>query len=258
MDAIVIAGGIPKPEESLYPNTQGKSKALMGIAGKPMIQWVLDALEAAKTIDRVVIVGLDPGNDISCTKPITFVPNQGSMLNNVRTGVKKVSEINTKAVFALIVSSDIPAITGEMVDWSVNTSLETDDEIYYSVVTREVMEKRFPESKRTFIRLKEMDVCGADMNMIRISVATGRDEIWNKLIAARKNAFKQAALIGYDTLILLLLRRLSLEKIVRVVTERLDLKGRVIVCPYAELAMDVDKPYQFEILRAYLEDQTGA
>jgi GTP:adenosylcobinamide-phosphate guanylyltransferase len=257
MDAVIMAGGIPKPEDSLYPTTQGKFKALMEIAGKPMIQWVLDALEDAKTIDRVVIVGLDSGSDISCTKPMTFVPNQGSMLNNVRTGVKKVSEINPQAVFALIVSSDLPAITGEMVDWSVNTSLETDDDIYYSVVPREVMENRFPESRRSFIRIKDMEVCGADMNMIRISVATGRDKLWNSLIAARKNAFKQAALIGYDTLILVLLRRLTLNKAVQIVSKRLDLKGRVLISPYAEVGMDVDKPHQYELLRADLEDQTG-
>lgn len=257
MDAIVIAGGIPKPEDALYPYTQGESKALMAIAGKPLIQWVLDALGEAKTIDQVVIVGLDARGDLTCTKPMTFVPNQGSMLDNIRTGVKEVSRLNPEAVHAQVVSSDIPAITGEMVDWSVNTSLETDDDIYYSVVPRGVMENRFPESRRSFIRLKDMEVCGADMNMIRISVATGRDKLWNRLIDARKNAFKQAALIGYDTLILLMLRRLTLNKAVQIVAKRLDLKGRALVSPYAEVAMDVDKPHQYEILRAFLEGQTG-
>jgi hypothetical protein len=95
------------------------------------------------------------------------------------------------------------------------------------------------------------------MNMIRISVAAGRDEIWNKLIAARKNVFKQAALIGYDTLILLLLRRLTLSRTVRTVAKRLDLKGRALVSPYAEVGMDVDKPHQFELLQAELGRQAG-
>ncbi len=45
MDAIVIAGGVPTPVEPLYPYTQGKPKALLDLCGKPMIQWVLDALE---------------------------------------------------------------------------------------------------------------------------------------------------------------------------------------------------------------------
>ncbi len=47
MDAIVIAGGIPEPGEPLYPYTQGKPKATLEISGKPMAQWVLDALNGA-------------------------------------------------------------------------------------------------------------------------------------------------------------------------------------------------------------------
>jgi hypothetical protein len=136
-----------------------------------------------------------------------------------------------------------------MVDWSVKTALETEDDAYYSVVTRELMESRFPGSKRSYIRFKDVEVCGADMNMIRNSVATGRDEFWNKLVAARKNAFKQAALIGYDTLFLLLLRQLTINGVVKKASARLGLKGRAIISPYAEIAMDVDKPYQLELLR---------
>ena len=59
MDAIVTAGGIPLPEEPLYPATRGQSKAMLDVAGKPMIQWVLDALTDAKTVDNVIIVGTD-------------------------------------------------------------------------------------------------------------------------------------------------------------------------------------------------------
>ncbi len=258
MDAVVTAGGIPEPEDLLYPYTQGESKALLKIAGKPMVQWVLDAISQAKTIDRVVLVGLDESSGVTCQKPISLVPNQGSMLNNIRSGVQEVTRINPQAEYALIVSADIPAITAEMIDWSVNKSLETDDDLYYSVVTREVMESRFPGSKRSFIRLKDMEVCGADMNMVRTAVVTGRDEFWDRLINARKNAFKQASLIGFDTLFLLLFRRLTIKKMVKVVAERIGLKGRALICPYAEVGMDVDKPFQYEILRTDLESVTQA
>jgi GTP:adenosylcobinamide-phosphate guanylyltransferase len=257
MDAIITAGGIPKPDDLLYPLTGGISKALVEIAGKPMVQWVLDALDEAETIERILIIGLDPDSGVSSSKPLTFIPNQGAMLDNIRTGVRKGAEINPEAEHTLLVSSDIPAITGEMVDWSVNTSMETDEDIYYSVIPRDVMEKSFPESNRSYIKLKDMDVCGADMNMIRISVATGRDEIWKKLIASRKSALKQASLIGYDTLILMLLRRLTLEKLVKTVTTRLDLTGRALISPYAEVGMDVDKPYQYELLSEYLKNKTS-
>jgi len=258
MDAVILAGGNPKQDDLLYSLTGDIPKALMMIAGKPMIQWVLDALSNAKTISRTIIVGLSADCGVNCTKPLTFIPDQGSMLDNARGGIRKAAEIDPAADYTLLLTSDIPGVTGEMVDWSVNTSLETDDDIYYSVVTREVMETRFPGSNRSFIRLKDMDVCGGDMNLFRISMATGRDDIWNKLIASRKNVFKQAALIGYDTLLFLLLRQLTLEKLVKTVCERLDISGRALLCPYAEVAMDVDKPFQFDILNAYLQGNTEA
>jgi hypothetical protein len=64
---------------------------------------------------------------------------------------------------------------------------------------------------------------------------------------------RQAAMVGYDTLILLLLRRLTLHAAERRICQRLKLDGHAHLSPYAELAMDVDKPHQFEIIRAALE-----
>jgi GTP:adenosylcobinamide-phosphate guanylyltransferase len=258
MDALITAGGIPKPEDPLYEYANGKTKALMDVAGKPMIQWVLDALSGAGTIDQVVVIGLTQDSGVSCEKKLFCVPDQGGMLDNIRTGVGKVIEVNPGAEFTLIVSSDVPTITSEMVDWSVNTALETEHDLYYNIILREVMERRFPGSNRSYVRLKNGDVCGGDMNVVRSSVVVAKDAIWSRLISARKNALRQAAMIGFDTLFLLLLRRLTLESAVPRVCKRLDLRGRAIRCPYAEIGMDVDKPYQLEIVRAALAQGAAA
>ena len=164
MDAIVTAGGIPLPEEPLYDATQGHPKAMVDVAGKPMVQWVLDALSDAENIDNVIIVGLTEKSGLKCRKKMYFVSNQGKMVENLQAGAQKVQEINAKAEYVLIVSSDIPAITGEMVDWVVKTALEEKVDIVYNVIQREVMEKRFPGSKRTWTRLEDMEVCGGDLN----------------------------------------------------------------------------------------------
>ena len=74
MDAIVAAGGIPLPEDPLYIYTNGDAKALVDVAGKPMIQWVLDALGDAKHVDNVIIIGLSPKSEITCKKPMHFIP----------------------------------------------------------------------------------------------------------------------------------------------------------------------------------------
>ena len=91
MDAIITAGGIPRPEDPLYTYSHGDSKALIDVAGKPMVQWILDALGAAKRVDNVVVVGLSPKSGVTCKKPLYFVSNQGRMLANIVTGIHKAS-----------------------------------------------------------------------------------------------------------------------------------------------------------------------
>jgi GTP:adenosylcobinamide-phosphate guanylyltransferase len=256
MDAIVTAGGIPLPEEPLYPATLGQSKALVDVAGKPMIQWVLDAMSAAKNVDNVIIVGLTEKMGLQCGKKMYFVSNQGKMVENLQAGARKVKEVNPEANHVLMVSSDIPGITGEMVDWIVNTDMQTDQDVYYHLIQREVMEKRYPGCKRTWTHLKGLEVCGGDMNVGRLSLLLTEDtDIWRKITDARKSPLKQAALVGFDTAFLLLTGQLTLEKAVANIMQRLKITGKAIICPYAEVGMDVDKLFQLEIMREDLKKQ---
>ena len=222
MYAIITAGGIPLPEEPLYPYTKGNSKAMLDMAGKPMVQWVLDAICESKTIDNIVLIGLTEKSGLTCTKPIHYISNQGKMLDNMRAGVQKALELDPKAKHVLFVSSDIPTITGEMVDWVVNTAMETDEDVYYNVIRREVMEKRFPGSKRTYTHLKDMDVCSGDMNVARAEMVASEVGLWEKITNARKSPLKQAALIGYDTLFMLLFRKLTLDMAAANIMKRLE------------------------------------
>jgi CTP:molybdopterin cytidylyltransferase MocA len=249
MDAILLAGGIPQPGEPLYSYSNGEAKALIDVAGKPMVQWVLDALCGAKSIERIVVMGLSAKTELQCKKPITYLSNQGKMLENLKVGTAKVLEHNPRADYVLFASSDIPGITSEMVDWLVKTCRETDDDIYYNVIRKEDMEKRFPNSKRTWTPLKDMEVCGGDMNMARASIVNENSEFWNKIIDARKSPFALAALFGPVIAFKLLTRQLTVNDVVQSAADKLGLKGRGIVCPYPEVGMDVDKPHQLEIMR---------
>ena len=255
MDAIVTAGGIPQPEDPLYTYSHGDSKALIDIAGKPMIQWVLDALGDAKHVDNVIVIGLSPKSNLTCKKPMHFLSNQGRMLSNIVAGVKKSLELDKKNKYVLIVSSDIPTVKPEMVDWLVETCMQTQDDLYYGVCPKDVMETRFPSSKRTYTHLKDMDVCGADINVSHVRNATEHLEMWEALIGNRKSPLKQAGIIGLGTLFALFTRQLTMEAAVSRVCNRIGIKGRAIVWSHAEPCMDVDKPHQLEMLREDLVKQ---
>ena len=57
------------------------------------------------------------------------------------------------------------------------------------------MEKRFPDSHRTYTKLKDMEVCGGDMNVARSKMVVAEDEsgLWEKITNSRKSPLKQAA-----------------------------------------------------------------
>ena len=249
MDAIVTAGGIPQHRDPLYKYSNGNSKALIDVAGKPMIQWVLDALGESKKVDNVIVIGLTAKNGLTCKKPLHYISNQGRMLANIVAGVNKSIALNKKNEYVLLVSSDIPALKPEMVDWLVNTSMKTKDDLYYGVCPREVMETRYPTSHRTYTKLKDMEVCGADMNIIHVSMVTDHLDTWESLIGNRKSPLRQAAVLGWDTLYQLFMRQFTLLGLVERASQRIGIKGRALIWSQAEPCMDIDKPNQLELMR---------
>lgn len=255
MDALVAAGGMLTPQDPLFTLANGKTKAHIDVAGKPMAQWVLDALSEAQEIENVVIVGQTPDSGFTCAKPLSFVPDQHGMIDNIRAGTREIMSRNPQAEYVLIATGDIPAVTPEIIDWQVNNTKNERADIYYHVIDRETMEARFPNSKRSYVKLKDMEVCGGDMNIASVEMVLAKEGPWDKLAAARKSALRQAALVGFDTLLYMLLRRLDLQGGVAQISKRLGITGQGVLCPYAEVGMDIDKPFQLEILRAELQQR---
>jgi len=216
-----------------------------------MIQWIIDALDGAQTIHGIVVIGLNADCGVTSQKPLHFMPNQGGMLSNVLAGIERVKEIEPNAQHVLVASSDVPGVQPHMIDWVVQTAMQTDDDLYYNVIEQKVMEKRYPGSRRSYTHLKDAVVCGGDINVVR-TIHVDQDSVWKDLIEARKNVLKQASIIGWDVLWLLLLRRITIDDAVKRIGKRVGLRGRAVICPYAEVGMDVDKPFQLEIMRADL------
>jgi GTP:adenosylcobinamide-phosphate guanylyltransferase len=252
MIAIITAGGEALPGKPLYELTHGGLKAMLEIAGKPMVQWVLDALSETSGIDQVIVVGLPLETDLVCAHPLILLPNHGDMLSNIQAGAEKALEINPNATHAILCSSDIPAIRPDIIEWLMDQAKDLDQDIYYTVIERAVMEELFPSSKRTYTHLKDLQVCGGDVHCFRLGAAVEDNPFWKRLIDARKSPVRQASLLGYDTLFFLMLGQLRLKDAEETVCKRLGIQGRAILCPYAEVGMDVDKLFQFEIMSEYL------
>jgi CTP:molybdopterin cytidylyltransferase MocA len=281
-----VAGGVPQKGDPLYPYARpdvskpSLPKTLIDIGGKPMVQWVMDALTEAESIERIVIVGLDPpphqggqeggradaspsaasmikatmpdGYKVHSPKVVAQLPDQGSMLENAVAGGGQLLAHNPTARQIVFSNADIPTITGEMVDAFVAQCRDPEIDIYYSVVPRAVMDARFPRAGRSYVHFTESAVAGGDMGVINPHIFDEHRALFEDLTRSRKIALKQALRLGLGFFVKLYFKRLSIAEVERRVPQKLGLRVRVVRVAHAELGMDVDKPSQLEICRQRL------
>lgn len=250
MDAVVLAGGVMSLDDPLYAQGKDGLRSLIDIHGLPMAQRVINALTASSAISEVYVVGLAPNSGLTSEKPLHFLTDQGDIFENIRHGVLRASKDHPEQSKVMIASADIPAIRPEMVDWFASEVIKDNTSLlYYNVIPQSIMEARFPGSKRSYVRFKDLAVCGGDLNAVDTRIFLVEQPIFKQLIGERKHPLKQARMLGFDNLFLIALRIATLERVVKRISKRLGLDARALLCPYAEMAMDADKPHQLAILR---------
>jgi len=257
--AVILAGHSPRESDPLTPYTLGRPKGLIPLGGRPMLAYVVEALSGSRYIGSIYIVGLPPEHRLPLSTPVIHVPPQGDMVANAEAGIREAYTHNPNLDGVLVSSADIPLLTTPMVDHFVEECLKTDHDLYYGIVERSAMERRFPASRRTYVRLAEGEFAGGDLFLVRAGAATMNTELWRRLASARKSPLRQARMLGgIRPLIKFLLGRMSLAEGEQRASRALGIRGRAVVCPYPEVGMDVDKPFQLEIARAELSARASA
>lgn len=256
LSAIIGAGGKYDPDDPLLRYAGARCKALIPIAGEPMILHVARALAGSGYIARLIVVGLDKEHGVEFPLPVTFAPKVGGIMENALAGIEALERIEPGAERVLFCATDIPLITGPMIRDLVDTALATGADACYTAVRRETMEARFPGSGRSFVRLRDGQFAGGDVHLVNPALFASNRELMDELLVARKNNLKQARMIGLRFLLKFLLRRLTLADGERKAESILGVSCRVIPARYAELGMDVDKPHQLDLVRAEMGRRT--
>lgn len=258
MHCIVTAGGAPGPEDPLYPYTQGKPKALLDMEGRTMLERVMDALQGSKYVEDIVVVGIEDDMGMQFQRPIdNYIPDQGSLVGNVLAGANWLREQHPDMETVLFSTADLPTLTAANVDEYVESCQPFDKGMYYIFVTKEKMEARFPGSNRTYTKLKGIEIAGGDIAVAQVALADENHELWIALTNARKHAWQLARIVGPRVLLKLLFRRLSIADIEETAERLFGRPAKIVLDAPAEMAMDVDKPGQLELLRADLKKRQG-
>lgn len=258
MHCLVLAGGRSSPGDPLYAYTHGAPKALLTIGNRTLLEWVVAALQESRYVEEVVVIGIDPTGDaaaLSFRRPVHFLPDAGGMVANMCAGTDFIAQQWPETGIILGASADIPTITGAIVDDFIAACEPWDKAVYYNFVTRATMEARFPDSKRTYTQLADMEVAGGDMVMAQRNVLQQNEPLVLAATNARKHPWQVARIVGLRFLLRFLLRRVTIAEIEATASRVLGRPVAVLLSPHGELAMDADKPHQLDLLR---RDLAGA
>jgi len=256
VDAVILAGA-PANElaqtalrYATSPATQddGASRAMIQIAGKTMLQWVVDALRGAESVGKIAAVG-----EVAADGLDLVVKPGGDLVENIRRGIDALEADGP----VLIVSSDIPLLTPKAVEDFLERAGKLDVDLAYPILPRAHCEARYPGIKRTYLRTGDGVFTGGNIMLIRPEFVSRNWEAIANAYAARKHVLKLARMIGIGVLIRAVAARvfsglLRVSMLERAAARMLDARVAAVVSAYPEIGEDVDKPSDLEAVRKLL------
>ena len=111
----------------------------------------------------------------------------------------------------------------------------------YGFVDRRVHDQKFPNVRHTWVRLREGTFCGAGISMIRAGAVRRVEAVLREFVSARKSPAKMAALFSPLLVIKILFGQLGVTELERRASELTKLVCRGVLCPDAEVAVNVDR-----------------
>ncbi len=223
-------------------------EALVPLAGRPMGQYVVDAL--ADVVDRIVVAG-----------PKELVPTNGlwaeagdDLLATLRAAVAAVPHGERELLLA---AADAPLLTAASLRELLAAARMRGLGFGYPIVRRSACEAAFPGVRRTYVRLREGVFTGGNCLYVACEALPSLLGFAERVFAARKRPLQLARLLGGGMVVALLLGRARLDMAERVGTRLLGVPAGAVCSTDPGIGVDVDKPDDLVLCRRVLEARAG-
>ena len=233
--AIVLAGG--DRDDRLARTVGAESKALVPLRDAPMGAYVATALRASGVVDDVVWVGPADGRVRRLVD--AALPAGNRLVDSLTLGLGAAMGRDPSARY-LIVTADVPWWDAAGVRAFLRDAPAAD--LVYPVVAEATAVARFPDQKRTFVRLADGRFTGGNAVLLAPRAVPALLPFVELAYEARKQPFALARQVGWGTLLALAVGRARLDGIQARVGALLGVEARVFVSDDAAIAADVDHP----------------
>jgi GTP:adenosylcobinamide-phosphate guanylyltransferase len=259
--ALVLAGRRGASDEFADALTEADAAAhhaLLNVDGEPMLLRVIRVLRDCPEIRRIVVC-IDEPTVLGDVPELARWLSDGSL--ECRTALdspsRSVSDLLTNVTpneRALVVTADHALLTPEMVAHITRADPDGAD-LLVAMVTSDVIRARYPETKRTWLKFRDVWVSGANLFAFLTPEAQRAAEFWVRAERFRKQPWKLVGAFGPGALFAFLFRRLDLDAAFERVSHTVGARVRVVRMPWAEAAIDVDRPADLVLVNRILAER---
>lgn len=246
--ALVLAGR-RGPHDAL---AGARHRALLDVAGVPMLVRVVRALRAspivsgiAVSIDEPAAIAGVPGlEDVRCFESLS------SPSRSVRDALGRMSGSRV-----LVTTADHALLTPQIVGTFAESAEALGADLGVGLVGESVIRAVHPDTTRTYLRFRDGGFSGANLFAFRTSAATRAAEFWVRAEQFRKRPWRLASVFGPLALLQFAFRRLTLDAAFERASRAIGCTVAAVPLPFAEAAIDVDRPSDLALVERILRDR---
>jgi GTP:adenosylcobinamide-phosphate guanylyltransferase len=234
--AIVLAGS--RPGRDAFAEAFGIDlKALIPVAGEPMVARPVRALLESASINNVVVLSQEPQRIAQALPKDTRVSVRESQGMIATTMLDLCFDKQTRWPL-LVTTADHALLDAATVD-EFCTGAEGD--IAVGVVERGTLLRRFPGAKRTWLKFRGGAYTGANLFALTSPKSAAAIELWRSVEQDRKKGWRIVSLLGPIVLLGTALKLLTIDGVLARLGRRLGLTVKAVRLSNPLAGVDIDK-----------------
>lgn len=249
--AILLAGSRPGRDPFAAQFGTGL-KALIPVAGLPMIRRPVDALLACEGVERVVVLAQQPER-IGAALPADPRLEVRASGATIAATMLEIADSPATQWPLLVTTADHALLTAQTISEFCARAISAD--VAIGVVERRVLVAGLGESSRTWIPFRGGAYTGANLFWLGSAKVRTAIELWRSVEQDRKKGWRLLAAFGPVVLLGALLRLRTLDQTLASLGQRLKLTIRAVELGDPLAAVDVDKPADLRLAEALLAER---
>jgi GTP:adenosylcobinamide-phosphate guanylyltransferase len=251
--ALVLAGS-RGPSDPLALSQGARHRALLEVGGTPMLVRVLRALRATRGMGRIT-VSIEEPEALASLPELDALVREGVLaihrsLPSPSRSVQDVLASHPATQPRLVTTADHALLRPEIIEHFLGDAEHSGADLAIGLVAERLLRARFPDSKRTYLRFRDDGYSGANLFLFRTPRAREAAAFWVRAERFRKRPWRLVSAFGPVALGLFLLRRLDVDQALERASRTVGARVAAIRLPFAEAAVDVDKPADLELARS--------